>query len=175
MIKLAGSVHRSFVFPADYQTAFNYYRDFNRTLSFLKHISVSNRYAEGEYRLEYNTKELGLYQVRLVCDMQVEIDHLQGILRIRPLQRASAVQSKAGMYSLYAQGFYNSESIFRAHGDRTEIEYKLRLRARLPIPMGLRFMPGSVINEIARNITRWRIREIADGFIERSLRAFGSR
>jgi hypothetical protein len=33
-------------------------------------------------------------------------------------------------------------------------------------------MPGGIVNRIAHNITRRRIREIAEGFIERSIDAF---
>jgi hypothetical protein len=174
MITIAGSVHRSFIFPANFQTAFAYYSDFRRTLSFLDHISVTRQYAEDEYRMLYSATELGIYRVRIICDMKAEIDRRQGYLRVHPLEGIPPIQSKAGLYFLSGQGYYNSESIFNPDGDKTKIEYKLRLHARVPIPIGLRFMPIGVINEIARNITQWRITEIAEGFIERSLRAFGA-
>jgi hypothetical protein len=38
--------------------------------------------------------------------------------------------------------------------------------------MGLRFVPPSVINNIVSSITHRRIKEIADGFVRRSIDAF---
>jgi hypothetical protein len=174
MIKIAGSAKRCFVFPADLQAAYEFYSDFRRTFSFLDHITILHHYGEGEYRMLYSATELGIYRVRVLCDLQAERDYRQGVLRIRPLERIASTRSKVGMYSLSGHGYFNSESLFKPNGNQTNIEYKLRLRARLPIPMGLRFMPRTVINEIARNITQWRINEIAEGFIDRSLRAYGN-
>jgi hypothetical protein len=36
----------------------------------------------------------------------------------------------------------------------------------------MRFMPGAMVNRIADNITERRVREIIEGFIERSIAAF---
>jgi hypothetical protein len=172
MIKISGSVHRSFTFPADLETAFNYYCDMNRTLNFLPHITILQRYADGQYRMLFSTTELGIYRVRVVCDMQAIEDRKNWVLRIVPFDQVRSIQSEAGMYSLTGQGYYTSKSTFKSISDQTEIEYALDLDAQLPLPLGLRFMPGSVVNSIARNITRWRIHETAEGFIERSMRAF---
>ena len=98
MISISGSVQRSFVFPADEITAFKYYADMNRTLNFLQHISILDRRQEGEYRVLYSTNELGIYSVRLVCDIQITSDPENGLLKIRPLNHPLIVKSKAGMY-----------------------------------------------------------------------------
>ncbi len=172
MIKIAGSIHRSFSFPADKDVAFNYYCDIPRTLSFLRHIELLNRFDDTTYRLVYATSELGIYRVRVFCDIQTEIDRQSWALRIFPFEGISEIRSKSGMYSLSGQGVYTSESIFKEDGAHTEIEYKLKLSATLPVPLGLRFMPTKLINQIAREITKWRMQEIVDGFIERSLSVF---
>ena len=120
----------------------------------------------------YATSELGIYRVRVFCDMETEIDHENGVIHITPYNEVEPIRNKAGMYSLSGQGYYSSESIFHNRGEQTEIEYTMEMNASLPVPLGLRFMPGALINEIARNITQWRIEEIAQGFIDRSLQAF---
>lgn len=172
MIKISGSTHRKFDFPADPMTAFDFYSNLDRTLSYLPHISVLERFTETEFRMIYHTSELGIYRVRVFCDMRAEFNRQDRILAICPLEGISPISSKAGMYSLTGQGFYHSESIFHEQGDFTKIEYRLNIHATLPTPLGLRFMPTKLIDGIAKGITQWRIEEIADGFIERSLQAF---
>jgi hypothetical protein len=76
------------------------------------------------------------------------------------------------MYSLTAYGSYSSVSHFFQAGPQTKIDYKVKLNAKLPIPFGVRLMPKSVLNSIARNITQWRILETVEGFIERSIHNF---
>jgi hypothetical protein len=52
------------------------------------------------------------------------------------------------------------------------VEYRFHLNAELPVPVGIRFMPEPVLNGIASSITQWRIDEIVDGFIQRSLDSY---
>ena len=120
----------------------------------------------------YRTTELGIYRVRVICDMAAQIDRDAGVLRIQPLDGHPPVKSKAGMYSLSGQGFFRSVSIFHPQDEFTEIDYSLKLSATLPIPIGLRFMPVGLVNEIARNIVQWRITEIVGKFIDRSLHTY---
>ena len=42
----------------------------------------------------------------------------------------------------------------------------------MPTPTALRFVPGMMVNRIAKSITSMRIREITEGFVERSVSAF---
>ena len=172
MIDIAGSVRRSFIFPADVRSAFEFYAHINRTLSFLDHISILQQYTSDEYRMLYKTTELGIYRVRVICDMTTKIDREEHILRIEPLNGRQAVKSKAGMYSLSGQGFFNSASVFRSQEESTEIDYSLKLSATLPVPIGLRFMPVSLVNEIARTIVQWRMTEIVENFIARSIHTY---
>jgi hypothetical protein len=107
-----------------------------------------------------------------MCDIQVSLDRKACILRISPLENILPITLEAGIYSLTGYGYFNSESIFTDLGNQTEIDYHLSLRARLPIPFGIRLMPTSLLNSIAHSITQWRIDEIAEGFIKRSLQAY---
>lgn len=172
MIEVAGSYHRSFTFPAELPLAFTYYGDLGRILPYLPHILLVQAYRYDQFRMLYSTIELGMYRIRIFCDLQAQLDERGRALQIRPMKGVPRVKAKAGVKSATAQGYYSSKSVFHAADKETVIEYSLGLHANLPTPLGLRFMPGSMVNRIAHNITRWRIREIADGFIERSLDAF---
>ncbi|MBN1148096.1 MAG: hypothetical protein JXA78_12630 [Anaerolineales bacterium] len=174
MIKIAGSIHRSFIFPANRPDAFEFYADLERTLSFLNHISLLRSYSDLQYRMLYNTTELGIYHVRLFCDIETELDRDARAIRIHPLEGKGIAPagSNAGLYSSAAKGYYTSESLFAEEGDRTRVDYYLQIWATLPTPHGIRFMPNIVLNNIARTITQRRIHEIAEGFIERSVSAF---
>jgi hypothetical protein len=174
MITVAGAAHRSFPFPAGCPAAFDFYSHARRTLSILPHISILRQYGPDRFRVLYHTTELGIYQVRLICDIQVEIDRQNWVLRIRPLDGVAPVGSEAGLYSLTAPACFTSESIFTPAGEATQVDYRLKLWAELPAPFGIRLMPERVLDSIAHSITEWRIDEIAGGFIERSIRHYQS-
>ncbi len=172
MIHIVGTVHREFNFPANLTVALDFFGNMSRTLNYMPNIAILRKYADDQYRMLFSTTELGVYRVRLICDIQTEIDWQACAIRIRPLESAQPVKADAGLYSLTGQGYYASESRFSEQSGQTRIEYQLVLRARLPEPFGLRFVPAGVLDSIAQNITSWRIHQTADGFIERSIRAF---
>lgn len=172
MIKVAGSTQRAFTFPAELPVAFTYYSDIGRLLSYLPHIFLVQAFKFDQFRMLYSTTELGIYHIHIFCDLQLRLDERERVLKIEPLNNIPPVKAAAGAKSATTQGVYSSKSVFYPAGAETTIEYSLQLRADLPTPVGLRFMPGSVVNHVARNITRRRIREIAEGFIERSIDAF---
>jgi len=175
MISINGAVKRSFHFPADLSTAFDFFCDIDRILHFLPHISIVNQYAGNGYRMLYHTTELGIYRVNIYCDLVVEINRQKPSINIHPLDPVSPmVRSEVGLYSLISQGYFSSISTFFPERDQTRIEYQLSLSAELPIPLGLRLIPNSIIDGIANNLVQWRINEIADGFIYRSLGAFAN-
>jgi len=175
MIKLSASYHRIFIFPARLDTCFTYYSALNQTLSFLPHISIVKSYNSNQFRVLYNTTELGIYRVNIFCDVQMHLDPIGNRLIIRPFQNGpSPAKSSFGLYSLTGQGHYSSESIFSADGEQTAIDFKLHMHSSLPVPLALRPIPENVISKIANEITHWRMREIADGFMQRSIQAFTS-
>jgi hypothetical protein len=172
MIKIAGSFRRSFIFPAELPVAFAFYADLGRILNYLPHILLVRSYGHDRFRMLYCTTELATYRIRLFCDLRATLDGNGRTLEISPLDDIPPVRGQAGLRSATTQGYYRSRSVFHENGHDTRIDYSLQLQADLPTPLGLRFMPGSVVNRIAKNITNWRMREIADGFIERSIDAF---
>lgn len=172
MITITGSVQRSFAFPGRRETAFDYYADIRRTLNMLPHISIVRQYGADRFRMMYATTELGVYRVRMLCDIQAALDREAWTLRIQPMPDPPPVASEVGIYSLTGQGFFASQSLFRNNGESTQVEYRFHLNAELPVPVGIRFMPEPVLNGIASSITQWRIDEIVDGFIQRSLDSY---
>ncbi len=123
----------------------------------------------------YHTTELGVYEVRIYCDLQVDnVSEVDGkkILKFCPWDGIEPVEPCTGMKEMSAQGLFSSESVFHEIGDQTRIDYSLKLEAHLPVPTVAFFMPPSVRDRIASSITHWRISEIAEGFIYRSIRAY---
>lgn len=171
MIKVSGSARRAFVFPGELPLAYAYYSDVGRLLSYLPHICLVRAYGPDRFRLLYHATELGLYQIRLYADVQATLED-GWVVRVDPLEGIPPVKAMAGVHSTSAQGYFSSQSVFHDEGDRTRIEYSLRLGGDLPTPQGLRLMPGMVVGRIARRITKMRMNEIANGFVERTGDAF---
>jgi hypothetical protein len=172
VIKISGTTRQTFNFPADVATASHFYRDFNCILHYLPHIQLVKAYGPDQFRVMYHTLELSIYRVRIYCDLQVRYDEATQTLHVAPLLNKLPVKSEATVHSLTAQGYFTSQSVFRPRSDHSLVDYRLSLEARLPKPFGLMLIPDRVIEQIASNITDWRIHEIASGFIRRSVQVY---
>jgi hypothetical protein len=171
MIKIAGSALRSFTFAGELPVAYAYYADVGRLLSYLPHICLVRSYGPDRFRLLYSTTELGTYHVRIFADVETTLE-TRWVVRVRPMEGIPPVKAEATLGSATTQGYFSSQSIFSDNSAETQIKYALQLKADLPTPLGLRLMPGIMVDRIARSITNMRIREIADGFVERTTDAF---
>lgn len=171
MIKVVGHAEQSFVFPAELPIAYAYYGDVARLLNYLPHISLVRAYGPDRFRLLYSSMELGAYQIQIFADVQTTLDE-GWVLRVHPLSGIAPVEPSTGLHSSTAQGFFASRSFFREEGTQTHIDYSLDLQAKLPTPLGLRLMPGRMVNRIASSITHSRIRETVEGFVNLSIAAF---
>ena len=172
VIRIAGTTHQTFSFPADIATVSNFYRDFSRILHYLPHIQLVKDYGPDQFRVLYHTLELRVYRVRIYCDVQVRYDEAAQTLHVAPLLNKPPARSEATVHSLTAQGYFTSRSVFRPRSEHSLVDYQLSLEARLPKPLGLMLMPDRVIEQIASSITEWRIHEIAGGFIKRSVQEY---
>lgn len=172
MIQISGSAQRSFVFPANLKKAFSYFAVINRTISFLPHISIVKEFTAGRYRLLYRYLESGLYPVMIYCDVLAAVDREKHTIRFSPFTGYAPLKSKAGLYSMACQGYYNSETIFTVFGEQTRVEYSIQVDASLPVAFTLRFIPSAIINNIAQNKLRRHIEEITNSFIDRSTLAY---
>jgi hypothetical protein len=175
MIHIRGNVQRAFTFPADLAATRAYLSDFRRLLTLLPHIRLVKAYGTNRFRVLYHTVELGVYAVRIYCDLHAGFVDGKHILRVSPNTDFAPVPARVTLTSLTAQGNYQSDSIFHAHGSQTKVDYHIRLGATLPKPLGLDLMPDRVVEQIARNIVTWRMSEIADGFVERAIHDYERR
>jgi len=172
VVKINGATRQTFLFPANVADAIKFYGDFSRILPYLPHIYQVKAYRHDQFRVMYHTFELNVYRVRIVCDLQVHFNETTQTLHVTPIFDKPPVRTEATVNSLTAQGYFTSRSVFRAQGEHTCVDYGLNLEARLPKPFGLMLMPDKVLQQIAQNITEWRIHEIAGGFIKRSTQEF---
>lgn len=170
-IDLTGAVRRSFIFPAPLTEAFDFYSNLPGDFSLLPHIRLVQNFKSGCFRLKYETVELSLYRVRMYCDVAVQTEHLRQIA-FTPCLEETPITEKAGLYSLTGKGFYQSTSEFEPFNDQTLIHFQLDLHAKLPVPFGLALVPEAVRNRIADSISRLRIKEIAEAFIDRSIESY---
>lgn len=161
------------MFPADIATTFAYYSDMQRLAQHLKYIELvdSEPETENDYRLYYNTIELGSYHIHVYCDVRMELEP-DTTIRILPIENLPAINTNVTLNATTARGRYSSEARFLPAGDHTRVEYTLSLQARPPRPKGMRFMPGKMVDKIAKNITTHRIKEIAEAFIDSSVDEF---
>jgi hypothetical protein len=174
MIQIGGSAQRSFVFPANLRDAFACYRDIGGSFRFLPYISLVHRYAAGQYRLLYSSLESGLYRVKIFCDVLAAVEEDRYLIRISPFEGDSPVRAQAGLYSMTGQGFYNSEIHFTKCGDQTRIEYSIEMKASLPVPFTLRWIPDGLMEGIAQHHFYLHMDEVIDRFIEGSVQAYGT-
>ena len=172
MIEVKATARREFLFPAVFPLALQFFSDFRRVTQFLPHISLVQETADQRYRLLYSTTELSAYHVYIFADVETEIIESEQTLYVRPAQDAAPVKSKATLRSLTAPGHFSSRSLFREAGDQCQVEFDMELSALLPRPLGMRFVPGSVLNRIAASITNQRMDEIIEGFITKSIAAY---
>lgn len=172
MLTIAGSTSLSFLFPADRITTYNYYCDINRLISHIKYIEIANTLPDHQHRLYFHSVELATYHFHVYCDVRLDCVPGHHIIRIVSLENLPPVESSATLNSTTARGFYSSEAYFHDLGNQTRIEYKMRLQADLPRPLGMRLMPRRTVNNIAKTIANRRIQEIAEHFISSSISGF---
>ncbi len=169
MIKIAAKARFSFMFPADRKTAFDFYSDMTRMASYLQHIELVDNQSECQYRLYYNTVELGTYHIHVYCDVRMDLEPEDCIIQIVSVENLPPIETEVTINATTTRGYYSSEAYFHDEGDETRVEYILALQALPPRPKGMRFMPGRMVDTIANNITNHRMREIAEHFIESSI------
>jgi hypothetical protein len=172
MIKIAAKARFSFMFPADRKTTFEFYSDMTRMVSYLQHIELVNTLPDLQYRLYYNTVELGTYHIHVYCDVRLDALPNYQTIRVVSVENLPPIENEVTINATTTRGFYSSEALFYDEGDQTRVEYTLALQAKPPRPKGMRFMPGKMVDRVANNITNHRMREIAEHFIESSIADF---
>ena len=169
MITISGATKLTFTLPTDIDTAFAYFMDLRRVIGFLPRIEFVKAFDENFMRMCYVSRELNAYDIKIFCDALTEIDAANYTIRIHPKIGPKPAKSKASFNAASTQGVYKSESFFFPEGEHTRLEYHITLMADLPKPWALKMVPDAIMNSVAGSISRHRIHEIANGFIDRSL------
>lgn len=172
MIQLEGTAKRSFLFPSNIHEAMSYYAEMEGLFRYLPHISLKKTYSTTQFRVLYASTELSIYKIQLYCDLEVTIEKENGVISVGKLNGKDPVKPRVGLHSSRAMASFTSTSRFISDGENTRIYYHLHLRGELPTPRAFSLVPDKITNHIVENITKHRIREIADGFIIGSLAKF---
>ena len=173
MITLNGTIQRRFYFPADPLTALVYFSDLSRVTYHLPHIGVVEAYSADRVRIRYQTVELGAYTINIVCDLDSRVDVEKREIVIAPLEGCADVAQEATLNATTGYGYYSSFARLFPDEDGTGIDYHFEFKAQLLRPRGLRMMPKRVVDRIAHSISLGRVEEIAEGFMENAVEAFG--
>jgi hypothetical protein len=170
-IRVRGRSRTRFLLPTNLTNSLNHFSQFEKVFTNLPHIHPVKSGPNNTFRLQYKTLELGIYRVEIICDVQVSMVEEPNILRMifEPISSPEPVKTRVGLHSMSGKGLYRSESIFQAHGQDTIVNFSLELEADLPCPWGLLVVPPGARNRIAHSITNYRIQEITQGFIQRSI------
>jgi hypothetical protein len=173
MLKVAGSAKLSFVFPARKPIAYAFYSNMDRLVSYLPHIEMVHEETDYEYRMLYQSTELGTYHLSIYCDVRMELPPGNRLIQLVSVENLPPVETVLTVNSTTGRGFFSSEATFHEVGpDETRIDFQMNLGANLPRPLGMRFMPGRVVDNVANGITNRRLREIVQGFLDSSLADF---
>jgi len=172
VITFGGSARRTYLFPAALARAFDYHRDIDRLIGFLPHIRVAHRYADDRFRLIYSAIDAGICRVTIVCDARVAIDAARHTIAIEPLHQDDPVAIDAGLNRMTGPGEYTSEILFSPSGERTMVDCRMSMRARLPVALSLRLIPAARLDAGADRIFRRRLEEILSRFVEQSIRGY---
>ena len=172
MIRLTGTAKRSFLFPSDIDTAMHFYADMGGLFKYLPHITLIKTYSKTQFRVLYSSTELSIYRIQLYCDLDVSFDRENTLIKVQTLHGKKMITPKAGMHSSRGIAEFVSTSEFKPEEDRTRVYYHLTLSGSLPKPKAFSLVPNSITDNIAENIAKRRIFEIADGFIVGSLAEF---
>lgn len=173
MITLNGTVQRIFHFPADPLTTLIYFSELSRVTLMLPHISLVETYSNDKVRIRYQTVELGAYTINIYCDLHCTCDVEKQTITIEPLADCQPVELEATLNATTGYGYYASSATLFAEDGGTGIDYQFEFKSTLQRPRGLRMMPKRVVDRIAHSISLGRVEEIADGFMENALEAFG--
>jgi hypothetical protein len=169
MIRIAVSARRVFTMPADLATTMAYFRDFERTIRDLHHLSLVKTYARDQYRILYSAAEAGIYHVAFYCDIQVQFDAINQAIRVIPLTGIPPVPPKVTINSMTGQGYYASHSGFRSAGTNTRVEYEVEIKAEVPKRLEMKLVPDALVKRILEKTVRQRLQVITDAFIGRTM------
>ena len=169
MISIVVSAQRTFTLPANLVTVMAYFREFERTIRDLDHLSLVKTHAQDQYRILYSAAEAGIFQVAFYCDLQVQFDERNQAIRVIPLAGIPPVQPKVTINSMTGQGYYASQALFQSAGSNTAVQYAVEIRAEVPKRLELKLVPDALVKRVVENLVSQRLKVITDRFIARCM------
>src|SRR5690606_31664001 len=106
MIKLAGSAHHAFYFPAPLAEVYSYYSDLPYIFTYLPYISMISQTGD-QFRMLFSSTELGAYTIRIYCDMRATLDGGRRLIRIVPAEALPPIQPSASFNSTTGRGYFS--------------------------------------------------------------------
>lgn len=172
MIHLRGSAIRSYIFPADLTTTFNYFNEYQNLFHWLKYIEIQEIFDVDLYRVKYSTYELNTYEINIYCDLAVSRDYDEKTISIRPVNLPDPIETHRGLYFLQSVGTLTSDVRLQPKEDHTIVTFSLDLSSEVPIPLGLRLFPKLLLDKLVKEFVDKRIHEIIDHLFERSIEEY---
>lgn len=166
---LESSARHSFLFPAGVAEAMGYFGALGRVLGYMPHIELGDEQptAADGYRLVYRTREMGVYDVLVVCDVRLVVDEAAGVLKLEPAvwPDLPVVEAAVKPDRTVATGNFSLEGVFRPEGKQTAVALSVSIVSELPTGEVPRFVP---LNRIFKLVGR-----VAQKRLEESLVVFG--
>lgn len=174
MIKISGTINRTFIFPAPVQDTLTYFSEITQVALFMPHIQLVHEYTPNQIRVLYETVELGVYTFRIFSDLEGSIDRKNHTISVLPVRIPTAVpiQQSASSRETTGHGLFAIQAQLFDLQTQTRLEATLRLQASLERPRAMSLMPNRVVNRLAQSITDHRIKEMSDGFIRTAVDRF---
>lgn len=174
MIKISGTINRTFIFPAPIQETLTYFSELTKVVRFMPHIQLVHEYALNQIRVLYETVELGVYNFRIFSDLEGSIDRKQHTISVVPVRIPTAVpiNSSSTARETTGHGLFAIQAQLFDLQTQTRLEATLRLQASLERPRAMSLMPHRVVNRLAQSIADHRIKEMSDGFIRTAVENF---
>lgn len=169
MLHISVSNHRKFEIACDVATVEKHFSDFERMVEDLPDLKIVRAWGPKQYRIRYKSNTNKVYTVNLISDVQARFDPVSHALLVSPLRGHPSVSAKATLRSLTGQGDYTSRLVFHSKKGGTVVDYDLSIDASIPKPVRLSLVPDSVARILIQAVVKYRVQEIADLFVNRTV------
>lgn len=179
MLKFSGSSDRTFSFPAPRPQAFEFFAKIERIVSLIADIEITavSSSDPGVVRLSYTSNEMGVYEVRTICDVLTQIDPKTFEIRLIPASAADfpPVNGEMTPRRSVSTGEINATlTCMDDNGETTMIRYQFAMISKVPVVGMMRFVPLRPIEEMVQNLINSRLKEQVDQFINNAIKVYST-
>lgn len=175
MMKFSGSVDRTFDFPDGRKNSFDFFADLPRIVSLFSDIEIDAISSQDPsvFRLAYHSTEMGVYEVRAICDVRMIKDEEKFEIKLIPAAAKDFPPVKAEMTPQKTRSVGELNAILTMldeNGETTMIRYQFSMISQVPISGLMRFVPLKPIEEMVRNLIKSRLDVQVNQFIQQAIR-----